>query len=180
MSFAEQWAKDFFNEYDRQKIDDWWYKLRKDSDPAWTNRMAEFLRSLAQRKGYQMEYEITTDFSFYKEKSTSPSIAIEHENTYSQDIFKEELLKLLENNAPLKILITYIKKEEEEKELIKRFKKIHKMRVLEPITKQINEEFLFMITDYYGDLSKARTHWRWYIFYPTGKFVASQQKPHKP
>jgi hypothetical protein len=176
MSFAKQWTKKFCNEYYRQKIGYWWSELRNTSDKAWTYRMAELLRNLAQKMGYQMEYEITTDFSWYRKKSTSPSVAIEHENAYSNEIWKDEIPKLLESNAPLKVLITYVGKRDEETELINKFKKIHKRRLHEPLAKQTKEEFLFLINDLEISLGK----WRWCIFYPTGKFLSSRQKPQKP
>ena len=162
MSLAERWYKEFSNEYELQKVDDWWNKLRKQSDTAWTYRMAELLRNLAQKMGYQQEYEIATDFSWYKKGSTQPSVAIEHENVFSSNVYKDELPKLCGSIAPLKILITYIQKEGEEKELINKFKQIHKKTIGEHTVKQISEEFLFVICNEYTD-------WRYYIFYPTGK-----------
>ena len=163
MSLAERWCKEFSNEYELQKIDNWWNKLWKQSDTAWTYRMVELLRNLAQKMGYQQEYEIGTDFSWYKEGSTQPSVAIEHENICST-VYDDELPKLCESIAPLKILITYVQKEDEEKELINTFKEIHKKRIGEPLTKQISEEFLFVIGNY-----EDTANWRYYIFYPTGK-----------
>jgi hypothetical protein len=164
MSFAEKLVEAFFNEYELQKIDDWWKKLRNKSDKAWSFRIAEFLRSLAQKMGYQMEYEISTDFSWYQEASTSPSVAVEHENVCSDDIYNDEVPKLLESNAPLKVLITYVQSGHEETNLLSKFKEIHTKRMHEPITKQMNEEFLFVISDYEINYS----NWRGYIFYPTG------------
>jgi len=72
LSFARQWAKKFIAEYELQKIDDWWNKLKNHPDPAWTYRMAELLRALTNKMGFQMEYDISTDFSWYKVGSTYP------------------------------------------------------------------------------------------------------------
>jgi hypothetical protein len=161
MSLAKDWCKRFSKEHELQRIDDWWNGLRKKSDTAWTYRMVELLRNLAQKMGYQQEYEIGVDFSWYEKESTHPSVAIEHENICST-VYNDELLKLCENIAPLKILITYVQKEDEEKELINRFKEIHKERLSESTAKQIGEEFLFVIGNEDAD-------WRYYIFHPTGK-----------
>lgn len=113
-----------------------------------------------------MEYEISTDFSWYKETSASPSVAVEHENVCSNEIYNDELPKLLASNAALKILITYVQKEQEETKLINKFKEIHRERMHEPIARQMNEEFLLMISDYEINYS----NWRCYIFSSNGSF----------
>lgn len=165
LSFAKQWAMDFISEYRIQRIDEWWNMLVKPSDTSWTDRIAELLRYLARKNGFQMEYEISTDFSWHKEEATYPSVVIEHENSYSQDIYRDELPKLLASNAQLKVLITYVRKQREESELHDRFKQIHMKRLREPITQQIHDEFLLMLDDYEGSSAK----WRYYIFSPSGK-----------
>lgn len=165
MSVAEQWARNLVTEYKLQKIDDWWNKLRNHPDPAWTYRMAEFLRDLANKAGFQMEYDISTDFSWYKPESMHPSVAIEHENTYSEEIYRDELPKLLASGAQLKVLITYVGKMREESELVNRIKANCRKSGGEPKTRQGIEEFLLLLSD----SERSNANWRAYVFFPNGK-----------
>jgi hypothetical protein len=166
MSFAEQWAKDFIAEYKLQKIDDWWNKLTNQPDSAWTYRIAELLRALSNKMGFQMEYDISTDFSWYKQGVMHPHIAIEHENTYSDEVYKDELPKLLASGAQLKVLITYVKQGSENC-LVNRIQESYRKPCVECEleTRQATEEFLLLLDDPEG----SKANWRAYIFFPNGK-----------
>lgn len=155
MISAADWYEKFSEEFKFQKIDEWRNALIRSSETAWTYRIVEFLRNLATKMGYQMEYEIGTDFSWCEKNSRVPTVAIEHENKLnSEQIIRDEIQKLFHSAAPLKILITYIRKKEELKE---------RDKIIEFIKhpKEIGGEFLLV---FINRLDKRRSEFEHYIF----------------
>jgi len=92
-------------------------------------------------------------------------VAIEHENAYSQDIYRDELPKLLASGAQLKVLITYVKRMREETDLVGRIKGNYGKPKREQKTRQVIGEFLLLL----GDSEGSQARWRAYIFHPSGK-----------
>lgn len=115
-----------------------------------------------------MEYEIGTDFSWYEEGSECHSVAIEHENEI-EGVYSDEIPKLLESGAPLKVLITYSYKRSEMEKLIKNFEEKHAKRAKE----KVDEEFLLVVRRMW-DEEKTVGEWIAYVFKPS-----ALGKPHE-
>lgn len=143
---AEEWYNKFCEEYELQKIADWWERVRKGPETAWTYRMAELLRNLALKMGYELDYEIGTDFSWHKGESMTPKVAIELENKLdASEILRGEIPNLFASDAPLKVLITYCDIETK-KELEKKNKLIQEFRVKH--SKEAGGRFLFIFVEW--------------------------------
>lgn len=163
MSLAEEWFKNFKNEFlkfveeddtpsEEFEIPEKLLKIYSNTE--WTRLIHIFLKKLTGKNYFQItEYPIgdkqRIDWVWFEPHKKEPSILIEHENT--SNVFGE-LFNLCQKSAKLKILITYNIKESDTcfsliKEAIKSMIKINN-----------NEEFLLIIGN------DKLNEWRGYVF----------------
>lgn len=78
---------------------------KKVGDERWTEAMNQVLNAAAEELGFSIKRERgRVDFRWYRKDE---SIAVEHENNY-KGIFREELPKLLDVKADLRVMTTYV------------------------------------------------------------------------
>lgn len=78
-----------------------------------TEGINELMEAIAKNNGLSLETEfLNLDYAFFQPKKITMDIAVEHENSPLPKRRKYNFRKLLNVNAPLKVLICYYKKNE--------------------------------------------------------------------
>lgn len=115
MTLGETWYRDFwrlFQEHVRAHWAQWWDAR---SVPKWSELMFEFLGDMARKSGFKAQPEVR---GFHAKrfdlvwKKDGESIVIEHENQHVKRALEEEVRKLAERIADLRVCISYIRPDE--------------------------------------------------------------------
>ncbi|MGA2972976.1 MAG: hypothetical protein ABSE39_10230 [Candidatus Bathyarchaeia archaeon] len=151
MSLTDDFLRAFRRAYaESEKVEECYRinsKGKKVGDERWTEAMGEVLNRVADELGYDIKRERgRVDFRLYK---TDQSIAVEHEND-CKGIFREELPKLLDTQADLRVLITYVSANEFSKNNGENLAERVEKTVVEQISRHGDAEVLLLLNRYGG------------------------------
>ena len=158
MRFAKKWYQNYKKEYKKSPYPSGVFKWK-----FWTKTNLELLQKLGEEMGYVVltEKPVKMDMTWYNPEHFEPEVAIEYE-TNKKGILDSELRNLAFSSAKLKVLITYVKGEEQVdflKKIVDRWEKRRK-RVW-------NDELLVMFIVYHPEKGKkVFDYFQGYIVYP--------------
>ena len=170
MRFAKKWYQNFKKEYEKSPYPSGVFKWK-----FWTKTNLDLLQKLGEKIGYVVlrEKPVKMDMTWYNPRHFEPEVAIEYE-TNKKGILDSELRNLAFCSAKLKVLMTYVRKEEQEdflKKIVDRWKKRSK-RVW-------NDELLVMFIVYHQERrTRFFDYFQGYVIYPfKGKLLVKYLEP---